>query len=191
MRDKAEMRLRHGAVGVNQAIMSHYWAHDDYKQAMNDAIFDKMEAAELNKQDESIAIDDLKEVVIVRDSVDQLITKTERRIDDMLTERMVVAPEFMSGTIPTGTCHECYGEVLLTEWHRDIDHKFYCTECWDRYTGEGEEAPPMAPPPVLECDPNQLSLVALQVYLRQVLGADAVLPKTKPALMKMFRDYYM
>jgi hypothetical protein len=191
VRDKAEMRSRHGAVGVNQATMSHYWAHDDYKQAMNDAIFDKMEAAELNKQTESIAIDDLKEVVVVRDSVDKLITKTEMRIDEMLAERMVDAPEFVSGTIPSGTCYECYGDAPLTEWHRDIDNKFYCTECWDRYTGADEEVPPMTPPPVLECDPRELSVVALQVKLRQVLGADAVLPKTRPVLIEMFREYYM
>lgn len=156
--------------------MSRYdWAHDDHKQALNDAIFEE------HDMDAELPIERLE----------RLIDKTEQRIDELLVDRMRVAAEFKTENIPCGTCSDCYDDVPLVEWFKDINGKFYCTACWDQYTGADEEAPPMARSPAPECDPNQLSLVALQVYLRQVLGADAVLPKTKPALMKMFREYYM
>jgi hypothetical protein len=161
------------------------WAHDDHKQAKFDAIFaeqDLMEAGGEVNDDAS----ELKEIIIIKNRLEQLITE-KKKIDCGMSKKMMSAPEFVPGKIPCAPCNECYGDVLLEPEFKDTDGKYYCTSCWDKFTDDDS----VSPPPVLECDPQQLSVPALQIKLRVVLGAGAVLPKKKPELIKMFRNYYM
>lgn len=159
----------------------YYYDHDDYKQAQLDAIFaeqDRMESG-------GYVPDDISELTEI------IIAKTDNKINDILAKKMMTAPVFIPGAIPCGTCNECCGGVLLEPTFKDTDGKYYCVSCWDNFTDEDSDSPPMMPPPMLECDPRELSVPALQIKMRIVLGAGAVLPKAKPVLVKMFREYYM